>query len=130
MAYEDEIVVASNHDPIADWFVTPRLLITYCVLSALLALIYSAFLLLLSAFLVFWVRRTCACPLRGLRVNHAKNHAKRCQKSILIRFSLKMTKIRYLQPIFCPICEVSNIMIFQTVSSLTWFFTPLDFKPL
>lgn len=55
MAFEDEIVVASNHDPIADWFVTPRWLITYCVLSALLALIYPAFLLLLSAVLVFWL---------------------------------------------------------------------------
>ena len=55
MAFEDEIILASNHDPIADWFVTPRWLITYCVLSALLALIYPAFLLLLSAILVFWL---------------------------------------------------------------------------
>ena len=42
----------------------------------------------------------------GLKSSDVKNHAKQYQESILIRSSLRITKTRYLEPIFWPIYTV------------------------
>ena len=48
------------------------------------------------------VQRGATIAIRGFKSSGVKNHAKRYQKSILIRSSLKMSNNRYLEDLFRP----------------------------